>query len=354
MARIDWSTVDPQIKQYLPQMTCVDFCEKYAPFTIPRTIGQRAKKLGIKPGKAVISEAQKAAISESVKSRTRWRVDWSQYDGLIKSKLPSMTIEDFCRTHCSEVSSKQIAKRARKLGITPAAPTADADKRNRIGEGVRQYRFTSKQDEYIKTHVDDMGQKEIAEVLGTSQMAIWRRMNELGLHRDSEVLGEVHKANGLQTGHMGGLATSHKIKNMPPDEYKAYCQRVSTTAQKAFEDGKIKPHHGIGQDMDTKKGGKFRTRSSYETRYAEILEDDSEVIRFKYEPFAIEYEFEGVKRFYTPDFLVTYDNRDELVEVKPERMVEYGRNPIKIETAKEYCNKHDLFFKVITEEDLNI
>ena len=354
MARINWSSVDPQIKKYLPQMTCVDFCEKYTPFTIPRTIGQRAKKLGIKPGKAVISEAQKAAISRSVKSRTRWRIDWSQYDSLIKSKLPSMTVNDFCRMHCSDISNKQIAKRAKKLGITPAAPTTDADKRNRIGEGVRQYRFTPKQDRYIRTHIDDMGQKEIAEALDVSQMAIWRRMNKLGLHRDPEVLGEVYKANGLQTGHIGGLATSRKIKNMTPDEYKAYCQRVSTTAQKAFVDGKIKPHHGIGQDIDTKKGGKFRTRSSYETKYTQMLEGDSEVIRFKYEPFTIEYEFEGVKRYYTPDFLVTYSDRDELVEVKPERMAKFGRNPIKIETAREYCDGHGLLFRLITEEDLNI
>lgn len=62
--RIDWNKVDPLIKEHLPNMTCVHFCKKYAPFTIPRTIGQRAKKLGITPKKYIPTKEHKNKTSK--------------------------------------------------------------------------------------------------------------------------------------------------------------------------------------------------------------------------------------------------------------------------------------------------
>jgi hypothetical protein len=101
--------------------------------------------------------------------------------------------------------------------------------------------------------------------------------------------------------------------------------------------------------LKTSKGGQFTTKSTYETRYAEILEKDNDVIIFEYEPFDIEYEFEGIKLYYTPDFLVSYlDGHEELIEVKPQKMVVWPKNQAKFSAAK----KSHKFFKVITEAEL--
>jgi len=62
--RIDWDRVDSLIRQYLPNMTCVKFCKEYAPETIARTIGQRAKKLGITSRKYVPTEEHKQKTKE--------------------------------------------------------------------------------------------------------------------------------------------------------------------------------------------------------------------------------------------------------------------------------------------------
>lgn len=64
---IDWSKIDPLIIRYLPLMTCVDFCKKHRLDIVPRTIGQRAKKLGVKPIKYRPTEEHKAKTSSGLK-----------------------------------------------------------------------------------------------------------------------------------------------------------------------------------------------------------------------------------------------------------------------------------------------
>lgn len=103
--------------------------------------------------------------------------------------------------------------------------------------------------------------------------------------------------------------------------------------------------------MVTKKGGSFTTKSSYETKYAEILEADPDVVRFTYEPFKIPYKVRGRKKNYIPDFLVEYAcGRQLLVEVKPAKLVGLPRNKAKFKAGE----NHKIDFVVITEEDLQI
>ena len=117
-------------------------------------------------------------------------------------------------------------------------------------------------------------------------------------------------------------------------------------------EGKLKPGRGISQVVDTVKGGRFRTRSSYETKYVAMLEADDDVIKFEYEPFAIDYEHDGIIKGYTPDFLVHRKNKTELVEVKPSRMITLERNPAKFEAAERHCLAEDIDFVVVTEKEL--
>ena len=351
--KIDWSAVDPLIRQYLPLMTCVEFCTKHTPFTIPRTIGQRAKLLGIKAAPKTISLEHRAAIANSVKSRQIWRIDWAKYDDLIKSELPNMTIEQFTEVYALGVSSKQVSKRAKVLGVKPGRQHRSEEHRRKIAEGVREYNFTPEQDAFIKLHRDDMGQIEIAKELGISQMAVWRRMNELGVRRDPEILKRHMKLVSLKGMLKAVDAAAARIHNMSPSEHAAYCSELSIRMTELIRSGKIRPGRGIGQECITTKGGTFKTRSSYETRYVWQLEADPNVARFTYEPFVVEYEHEGVLKHYIPDFLVVYiDGWIELVEVKPSRLVDIGRNPAKFVAARRYCVENDFDFVVVTERNM--
>ena len=351
--RIDWTAIDPLVELHLPSMTCAEFCRQFAASADPRSIGARAKHLGVAPAKRTTSASQKAAISTSVKQRKVWRIDWSGLDDLIKSQLPQMTVAQFQRVH-GGASAKQIAKRAIKLGVTPGRAVRDENQRRHIAERIRQYRFTPEQDDYMRQHKDDMGQVEIAAALGVSQMAIWRRMGELGIKRDNESLHAMVVRQGVKYGHLGGEATATWVRSMSSDEYAAHRQRMSGRMTQLMKEGKIKPGRGIGQEMHTTKGGTFKTRSSYETRYVELLESDPLVTKFEYEPLTIEYDHDGILKHYTPDFLVFYVDHVELVEVKPKRMLDFERNPAKFKTARQWCMGEGLAFVIVTEDVLGL
>jgi len=221
----------------------------------------------------------------------------------------------------------------------------------KISEGVRIYRFQSGQDDFMKNNVDRFNQVEFAEMFGVSQMAIWRRMNELGLERDISNLE--HRHYGRIGGPIGSSIRQHQLQNMTNGELKVLREKISRSCQVAFKEGRIKPRFGIGSDLVTVKGGSFHTRSSYETSYARILDCNEDVIRFEYEPFEIEYEFGGIKRFYNPDFLVWYIDRVELVEVKPKRFLNEERNPAKFTAAERFCLDKGIDFVVVTEAELD-
>lgn len=67
--KLDWYKLDNLIIEYLPNMTCVEFCNKYAQETIPRTIGKRAKELKISPKKYYPTEEHKKATANGTKKK---------------------------------------------------------------------------------------------------------------------------------------------------------------------------------------------------------------------------------------------------------------------------------------------
>lgn len=62
----------------------------------------------------------------------------------------------------------------------------------------------------------------------------------------------------------------------------------------------------------------FNVRSTYEKEYVELLNNNDSVLYFLYEPkkYRCEYELEGVKRTYQPDFYVREINNEYVTEVK--------------------------------------
>ena len=103
--------------------------------------------------------------------------------------------------------------------------------------------------------------------------------------------------------------------------------------------------------IKTKKGGTINTRSSWETKFAQILDEDKNVENFQHEPIAIRYRYRGSSRNYYPDFLVKMkDGSFYLYEIKPKDLVNYGKNKPKAAAGRRFCKKMGWTYKVITED----
>ena len=88
------------------------------------------------------------------------------------------------------------------------------------------------------------------------------------------------------------------------------------------------------------------------------MDADDSVIKYDSEPFKIEYEFEGRKRFYVPDFLVYYvvdfnvdpkGYRKELQEIGPKTLkATHPRNIAKRKAAEEWCKDLGYIYRSIS------
>lgn len=104
-----------------------------------------------------------------------------------------------------------------------------------------------------------------------------------------------------------------------------------------------------GTEITTAKGGKFITKSSYETAYAKQLDENPLVESFQYEPLLIKYRYRKRNQNYIPDFLVKFtDGHFEIHEVKPESLCKNARNKAKFAAARRCI----IPFVLITEENL--
>lgn len=94
-------------------------------------------------------------------------------------------------------------------------------------------------------------------------------------------------------------------------------------------------------------------RSSFESAYARLLDDDQEIVSWEHEPMRIPYVFEGSVRNYVPDFFVTHiDGSKFLVEVKPALLTETEINVTKRLAAESWCRTNNVCYLTITENDL--
>jgi len=78
-----------------------------------------------------------------------------------------------------------------------------------------------------------------------------------------------------------------------------------------------------------------------------------DVLKYKPEPFKIEYFFEGFTHNYIPDILVEYINgKKELWEIKPKHQTTLPKNQAKWTYANNYCKSRNIEFMVYTEKGL--
>ena len=79
---------------------------------------------------------------------------------------------------------------------------------------------------------------------------------------------------------------------------------------------------------------------------------DQDVLAFEEQPLSIEYEHEGKKRHYIPDFLLKKPNYSVIVECKPEVLVDSPENSRKFDIARKWCEEHGYHFQVLTDTEL--
>lgn len=90
-------------------------------------------------------------------------------------------------------------------------------------------------------------------------------------------------------------------------------------------------------------------RSGLERRSYLALDAIAEVMDIATEPFMIEYDFNGYKLHYVPDIIVRmFDGTIWLFEVKPQNQVHEPKNQAKFYAAKEFCEKRNMQFGIIT------
>lgn len=142
---------------------------------------------------------------------------------------------------------------------------------------------------------------------------------------------------------------------------------------KGFSKGYYTPRHPEKYVGDLTKR-KIVYRSSWELDFCRFLDNNTSVIRWGSEEFAIPYVKPTDKRVhkYYPDFWIEYVDKDgnviqEVIEIKPSTQVQrpttvgkkqkqqlyeqitYAINMAKWKAAQEFCDKYGMKFRIITE-----
>jgi hypothetical protein len=111
-------------------------------------------------------------------------------------------------------------------------------------------------------------------------------------------------------------------------------------------------------------------RSLWERRVCKFLDESTSVTKWSFEEIEIPYVHPIDKKVhrYIPDFLVQTERNNKkksiLVEVKPKKQVKlresaskrdqivFQINKAKWTAAQKFCEKHDIEFKILTEEEI--
>jgi|694.fasta_scaffold46071_5 hypothetical protein len=92
-------------------------------------------------------------------------------------------------------------------------------------------------------------------------------------------------------------------------------------------------------------------RSLFELNAILHLESNEDVISYTFEPYNIEYSFEGKIRHYIIDCLIEYkDGTKRIVEFKPNCHVTHDKNVAKFQSAQKFATENGFIFEIWTEK----
>jgi hypothetical protein len=100
----------------------------------------------------------------------------------------------------------------------------------------------------------------------------------------------------------------------------------------------------------TKTGQEHFYRSGWELSTMQRLDVDASVVTWQYEAVRIPYIYDNHKRWYVPDFIITFqDGHREMWEVKSTWLLKAEKTMLKEEAARIWCQTNDVQkFEVIT------
>ena len=104
---------------------------------------------------------------------------------------------------------------------------------------------------------------------------------------------------------------------------------------------------------NSQNGGKIIYRSSWELEFMKWCDHNDNITKIASEPFHIPYiDYTGKHRKYFPDFLVVWNNKMLLLEIKPHNQKKDPTNVRKFAFAEHYAQNRNMEFMVLTEREL--
>lgn len=204
------------------------------------------------------------------------------------------------------------------------------------------------------------------------------QLQKIDLKKMGEKISKSHR-EGIDNGRISFGGKPHS------DETKAHLSKIFTGRRKGSENAMFGKKHSdesrlmmsetrskkiINGEYDkskwAKRGEFFASkanrvipyRSSFELRAIKKLEEDENVVSFKFESIRISYYYSAEddrlrKRHYIPDFLVSYkDGRNIIIEIKPECYLQTAINVAKFASARIFCDENNFDFQVWTQKDI--
>lgn len=112
--------------------------------------------------------------------------------------------------------------------------------------------------------------------------------------------------------------------------------------------------HKSGSHLSSKMNKNMHFRSSWEEAVMIWLDDSPNIIAWDYECVRIPYYYNDNKRWYVPDFIVTFkDGHREMWEVKPREFVTAEKTQLKIAAGREYCQQQCIQeYVILSRQDL--
>jgi hypothetical protein len=108
----------------------------------------------------------------------------------------------------------------------------------------------------------------------------------------------------------------------------------------------------IGKFPSIKMRRMIAFESLLERDFIYLLDYDEDVEWFEEQPLTIEYQHEGKRRHYTPDFHLLERGKHVLIECKPECFTDKDENRHKFSAANEWCRENSWIFRVVTDREI--
>lgn len=179
--------------------------------------------------------------------------------------------------------------------------------------------------------------------------------------------GYVHSQTGLKRSEKTRALLRQRKKENPPTgekngmfgrkHTKEAREKMSDAVSQRIVEGRYQPYgtrNMKGWLISEKTGDRHFFRSSWEEATMRYLDTCDDVKTWDYEPMRIPYYQNDNKRWYVPDFIVTFQNGSrEMWEVKPKEFVNSERTLLKSEAARGWCSKNDIrSYRLLTGDDL--